>query len=338
MGSLLENRLGGDGNEDGNSLDRMKAMSQIVKNNSVSRKGAPASGDARNSHEQAADETESTAHEAGRKKESTKKEQRRREKLKNPEIKKEDKEKKGLDEEERRIKEASLDAADEELQEFEKRLAREEMEGLHSEKRETRIGRITACILVALCVYMITLIYGIFVTDFHYGETLNIEPVILSIEEIKARNRFNNLLNIYRQGRDLYEDILTLDYRMAQGIEEYATIATDYQGQIKKISSLMSTIEAAPISDEYKQIQGMIYNWVKEECGTYCDDMSYAILQNSEEASAEATMLRENMRADFAGITSNMVTIGSQVKGVDVSDLVEWSPEGFIAKAIEGIE
>lgn len=229
------------------------------------------------------------------------------------------------------------DIADREVQEFETRLKREEEEGLHSERRDTLAKKVLLGFLVALNVYMIILIYGVFVTDFHYGDTMEVEPVTLSVSELKAKNEFEKVLTMYAQCRGLYEKILRLDYRMAQGVEEYASIATDYQGLLEEVDKIAGSISAQKIATSYKNIRDMLYSWVNVTCGVYCDDMSKAILEGNDEAAQEATMVRESLGSDFNMITENFVTIGSTIKGADLSVITEWTPEDFIKESLEGV-
>ena len=236
------------------------------------------------------------------------------------------------DEEER-----PLEVAVREVQEFEARLKREEEEGLHSERRDSIAKKVLMGCLVALNVYMIILIYGVFVTDFHYGSTMEVEPVTLSVSELRAKNEFDKILTMYAQCRGLYEKILRLDYRMAQGVEEYASIATDYQGLLEEVDKIAGSISAQKIVTSYKNIRDMLYTWVNVTCGIYCDDMSKAVLEGNDEAAQDATMVRESLGSDFNMITENLVTIGSTIKGVDLSVITEWTPDDFIKESLEGV-
>ena len=81
----------------------------------------------------------------------------------------------------------------------------------------------------------------------------------------------------------------------------------------------------------------MISTWVKTHAAAYCQYMSTAITQNDSNAASEAIAARQVLNDNFQLITQNIVTLGGDIKGYDLSDIESWSPDGFVQETIEGI-
>lgn len=213
-------------------------------------------------------------------------------------------------------------------------------DGEEQEKRErTKAARKKAFMVVMafVCAYLVLLIYGTLVTDFSYGEKGLIEPVIMSVEDIENRNEFLEMEGYYLQTRSLYEEILTLDYRVSSQVEELIGIATEYEAMIEKINALVVQIEATDIGQKYNQVLSLMHTLVNRDFFNYCTYMSKAITQNDDTAADEAISARPVVESGFRQLTENVITLGSAIKGVDVSDLTEWSPQGYIDQNIIGL-
>lgn len=203
--------------------------------------------------------------------------------------------------------------------------------------RKTR-RRITNVLLTIACVYLTILIYGTIVTEFHYDEHGEVAPVEMSVEDITNRNEYLTVLGLYLRCRDLYQEVLTLDYRMASGIEDMMTVAPEYEEAIDVVDALAVRIDATTAGSKYNQVLSMLYTWVNTVMFNYCRYMSEAVSQNNAEAANEAIAAREYANENFQLITRNMVTLGSDVKGYDITDIKDWSPDGYIRSTIEGVE
>ena len=209
-------------------------------------------------------------------------------------------------------------------------------EYLRGEKRRKRTRRIATLAMAAACAYLTMLIYGVFTTEFRYGETGEVEPVELSVADIAAKNEYATLMGAYIQARMLYERILILDYRMGSGTEDLMAVAPEYEEVIDDVNKLAVQIDAMTVSSKYNQVASMLYTWVNMHAFNYCRYMSTAVTQNDAEAANEALAAREVLLETFQLITQNVITLGSEIKGYDLSDVKNWSPEGYVQETILG--
>ena len=104
------------------------------------------------------------------------------------------------------------------------------------------------------------------------------------------------------------------------------------------VPMLVSTqIDAAVINSKYTQIKNMLLTWVQTHAAAYCQYMSAAITQNDSNAANEAIAARQVLNDNFQLITQNIVTLGGEIKGYDLTDIENWSPDGFVQQTIEGM-
>ena len=227
----------------------------------------------------------------------------------------------------------------EEASEFESRYAEDEDETKARAWKGKRIRRIIAGFYLAGCVYLVILTYGVFNTPFEYAkENGLVMPVVKTAGELDKQNNYNVVLSLYLKMRELYQEVLVLDYRVASGQEEKAVLATEYtKTDSDEVTSLYTTISAADVSSDYLQMAGIMYSWVHDTLGDYCRNMAQAITSDSEELAGEALSNRAVLEEDFRQITQNVILIGESIPSVSLEDLREWSPEGYVASSIEGI-
>ena len=222
----------------------------------------------------------------------------------------------------------------------EEQLEIEELKKQHEEKnRENRwklTTRIINILLVASCIYVVFLIYGVFVTDYQYNEDGTIEAQRLSVSEIKEMKNYETVLVQYENCRVLYEKVLMLDYRLGQGEEEPLTIAPEYEELLDTVNSLAVRIEAMSVDSKYAQIKSMLLNWVQNDIALYLQNMSEAISENDSEKANNALQDKDTVYTDFLQITSNIVATGEDISGIDLTDIKEWTPESYIDKEIKG--
>ena len=204
-------------------------------------------------------------------------------------------------------------------------------------RRKKMFRRISMIFLTVACSYLIVLIYGSFITEFYYNDKGEVAPVIMSVSNISDKNEYNSIVGMYLQTRNLYETLLTLDYRMAAGTEDTMSIAPEYETTLDTVSSLTTQIDAAVINSNYTQIKNMLLTWVQTHAAAYCQYMSAAITQNDGNAANEAIAARQVLNDNFQLITQNIVTLGGEIKGYDLTDIENWSPDGFVQQTIEGI-
>lgn len=201
--------------------------------------------------------------------------------------------------------------------------------------RQKRWKKTKMIFMVMLCLYLIFLIYGVTVTDYQYNQLGKVEATKLSVSNIRDLKEFNNYLQYYQAARLLYEQCLTLDYRMAQGQEDPKVIAPEYDDMLEDISSLTVKIDAASFSSKYTQLKTMLLSWVKTDIAVYCQNMSASISQNNETKAQNALAGRENMYQNFSKITANLIALGSDINGAHVQRIKEWSPEGYVEKNVK---
>lgn len=214
------------------------------------------------------------------------------------------------------------------------------MNSIKEEKAEHRriiFKRFVAITLVLGCVYLIFLIYGACNTKYVYSEFGDIVPQKMTLEEIEAVESFNEFSAKYLQARVIYEKALTLDYRVAAGIEDPIVVAPEYEELLEDINQLSIQIQALEVSSTYVQLKTMLENWVQTDVAVYCQRMSEAISQNNAQYAEQAIQYRNIMYNDFSLITENLVIIGQSLGCVDLENIVNWSPESFVQENIGAI-
>lgn len=237
--------------------------------------------------------------------------------------------------EERDAVRETFDAFDIDEDIFEEALKEEKQE-----KREALRRKVLSVLISVASLYIVTLIYGVTVTEFSYGDSGQIEAVTLTVEQIEKKQDFNTVLSMYVQARNIYEEILTLDYRVATGNEALEAIAPDYQVALEDVLTVATSINGTTCSAENQQIKNLLYTWMSTYMPDYCKYMITALSQNGtaegEAAGQEAIACRSQyLEPNFQSITQNVITIGSGIEGVDLEDITSWSPED-VAKKIQG--
>lgn len=206
------------------------------------------------------------------------------------------------------------------------------------EKRYRTSTRIINGLLIVACIYVVFLIYGVSVTDYQYTKDGTVVAQRLSVDEIREKKGYETVKVQYESCRILYEKVLMLDYRLAQGEEDPLTLAPEYEALLDDVSNLSVKTEAMSSDSKYAQIKSMLLSWIKDDIAVYLQNMSAAISQNNSERASNALQDKDRVYANFSQITSNMVTIGEDIPGVDLVDIREWTPESYVNKTIKGDE
>lgn len=207
-------------------------------------------------------------------------------------------------------------------------------------KRKAVLSKICLIVMLFACAYLLLLIYGVLKTEYTYDETGKVVAQRMSYEQLKASEDFKTVYNEYLQTRRLYEEVLKLDYRLAAGVEDPLLIAPDYEEILEQVDALTIQIKelSGDIADtRYTQVQEMLEEWVSTQIAVYCQNMSKAISRNDTEAASHALQYKNVAYNGFTIITENLLAIGSQVEGADLSELKSWSPEKFINDHIDGM-
>lgn len=233
---------------------------------------------------------------------------------------------------------------------FKNELTEEYLEEKAAEEEErleksVRVGAVTAkivkIVMLASCIYLIFLIYGVLMTDFIYDSQGNVIPQVLDVEEIEEKKKFQLILAQYEKCRMLYENTLMIDYRLGQGIEDPLQLATEYEKLIKdpsnvnNMENLYQKTRAMVIDTRYTQVRELMMAWLDDE-GNYLGSMSSAITNNDTSEQEAALIYRDEAYNKFYMLTQNIVSLGNGISGVDMHDVEEWSPDGYLDKAING--
>ena len=88
--------------------------------------------------------------------------------------------------------------------------------------------RIPGIIILATCIYVVFLIYGVMSTQYVYDKTGKVAPQVVTVADIREKAKFDRVLAQYYSLRNLYERILVLDERIAQGVEDKRVVAGEY--------------------------------------------------------------------------------------------------------------
>lgn len=204
------------------------------------------------------------------------------------------------------------------------------------EKKWSVLTRIVNIILIVACIYFVFLIYGVAVTDYQYTDDGTIAAQKLTVSDIRNKKNFETVLVQYESCRILYEQVLMIDYRLGQGEEDPLTIGPEYEELLDTVSNLSVKTEAATVDTQYTQIKNMLLNWIKNDIAVYLQNMSSSISQNNIETANNALQDKDRVYANFSQITSNIVSLGEQVPGVDLTIIKEWTPESYVNKKIKG--
>lgn len=224
--------------------------------------------------------------------------------------------------------------------EFEKELEKNEdiLKEKENEQKRLLFSKISTIALIVGCVYIIFVIYGVLNTNYIYDDNGNVIPQKLTIEDISNINEFNSIADTYRQIRVLYEEILKLDYRVGAGIEDALLIAPEYEELLDTIEKITIQTQSVTTSSKYTQTMSMLLSWVQTDAAVYCQRMSEAITLNNSDYAQQAIKYREIMYNDFALITENLTTLGASIEGVNVSDMLDWSPESYIQENVGALD
>lgn len=222
-------------------------------------------------------------------------------------------------EEESELNPIDLNSEMEEAQELkkqhDKRVKREK--GLLSEKTIDRL-------FIAGCIYFVILTFGVCVTNYTYDTNGKIVPLQMTYQDLEKKEAFEVLLDQYLLCRDLYEEVLGIDKRLASGDVQPLTLAPEYEALVSKAESLYTKTDALSLNAQYEQIRTMLLKWLETDFATYCKNMSIAISQNNS-ANAEAALInRQSTYSDFSLITQNIVAMGDLINGVDMVNVKEW--------------
>lgn len=240
-----------------------------------------------------------------------------------------------------RLKQKNIEDICKEGIEYEKELEADEIQRERNKSRRNKLfcGVIRGMQigLALLSAYTVFLIYGLIVTEYQYNENGELVPKIITVDEIENKAVFEQFYRYYIQARNLYEEILRLDYKLSLN-DESKLLATEYEALLDDVSKLVISIDAIAVDTKYGQFKSMLLEWVKTDAAIYLQNMSSAILQNNNAKAEEALAGRNKMYSDFMLLSENVAALGEVIPGVDIASMYEWSPEKYVKKVLEGIQ
>lgn len=240
-----------------------------------------------------------------------------------------------------RLKQKNIEDICKEGIEYEKELEADENQRERNKSRKNKLfcGVIRGMQigLALLSAYTVFLIYGLIVTEYQYNENGELVPKIITVDEIENKAVFEQFYRYYIQARNLYEEILRLDYKLSFD-DESKLLATEYEALLDDVSKLVISIDAIAVDTKYGQFKSMLLEWVKTDTAIYLQNMSSAILQNNNTKAEEALAGRNKMYSDFMLLSENIAALGEIIPGVDIASMYEWSPEKYVKKVLEGIQ
>lgn len=199
------------------------------------------------------------------------------------------------------------------------------------EKHKNLVNNLKKIGILVVCLYLVFLIYGIFITEYIYDENGNSVPLEMSFNDMKKLDEFKLLVEKYDEMKELYKKVLEFDVKVLKNTDNAMIYSTDYEGLLEDVAKLSIQTDAISVATEYAQIKSMVLTWIKTDIAVYLQNMSAAISENSIQRLSNATEDRTRMKNDFIVISQNLVAIGNKVKGFDTSDISEWSVDEYIS-------
>lgn len=220
---------------------------------------------------------------------------------------------------------------------LEQEAERQQVKSKRTSLLKSRLAFTLQICLIVLCVYVAFLIYGVSTTRYVYTEQGQITPETLTVSDMRSLAEYEAFSTYYLRARILYEEAMTLDYRLSIAPDSALVVAMDYTALLDDVAKLSVDISAAEYDTGYSSIYGQLLNWVKTDIAVYLQNMAGAITENDAEKANNALISRDVMYADFSKLTANAVALARSTKGADNLDIYDWSPEAFSESLAEGV-
>lgn len=123
---------------------------------------------------------------------------------------------------------------------------------------------------------------------------------------------------------------------MGKGEEDPLTLAPEYESMLDEVSDLSIKTDALEVDSQYSQIKSLLLTWIKDDIAVYLQNMSAAISKNDADTANNALQDKDRVYSDFSVITQNIAATGENIKGVDITDVKEWTPENYVDEEING--
>lgn len=193
-----------------------------------------------------------------------------------------------------------------------------------TERQKEARDKAVNILFIAGTVYFCFLTFGVWMTSYHYDDSGKISAQPMSYEDIAMKKSFEILIDQYIECRNLYEKVLAIDKKIAEGKVQPFTLAPDYESIVSDAENLYTKTEALSIDVRYEQIRSMYLTWIKDNLATYCKNMSAAISQNNETIAQTALDNRKLTYNNFSLITQNIIAMGEAIPGIDLVNIREW--------------
>ena len=144
-------------------------------------------------------------------------------------------------------------------------------------------------------------------TDFAYNQQGKIEPQVMTVKDVQEKKQFEIVMGQYENCRELYD-----------------------------VSDITGKIKGMDIPAKYSALQGMMLTWVSTDVSEYLQLMNDGLAMNDSGILTEALSRRAVVLNDFSIITENIVSLGSSINGVDLTETKQWNPDSYIEEAING--
>lgn len=191
------------------------------------------------------------------------------------------------------------------------------------------------------CAVLLFLIYGAVMTTYSYDPSGKVAPEAYSVSDIANKKAYEKMYVYYQMVKQTYEQVLLTDaaysYQSADGDIRFAELGSEYMAINDRAGTLATTIKGAEVSSQYQQIIEMLNSWMTD-LNTYLTDMAQFCSYGGQDESFanEAIVLNESLYENFKTITQNVADLGENVKGVDLDDIQNWSPQGYVEEKIGG--
>lgn len=200
---------------------------------------------------------------------------------------------------------------------------------LNREIRIPSFRKIKAGLLTLACFYLIFLIFGVRVTQYTYDSRGYTVPIKMSLDNVKKEKEFEQILIYYMECKTLYEKVLQIDYQLSLDSSQSLILATKYEGILDEIDSFLTQINSLSVKSDYTLLKAMLYNWCSDDVAVYLQNIANALTTNNSTTAEYALTNRAQTKVDFQTITDNFVSVGKTIKGVNVADFQDWTPDYY---------
>lgn len=199
-----------------------------------------------------------------------------------------------------------------------------------AEKRSFIKNKIGIISLSILCVYLIFLIFGAFMTPFYrQSKGTKAYPIVMSVQDIKNKAEFDKVYELFLEAKNIYEDVIMIDYRLSLNTESSALIAADYTAMLDRTSNLYTAITATTFQKKYAPVIAVLKTWVYTDMPVYLQNVSNALVLNDTNKAQQAIVGQTVVETNFMTLKNNIISLSDGIKAVDLTEIEEWSVEKY---------